>query len=185
MTEENFTKLIHKIHEDETNKRLVEEVLNETKHGVDQKLLDKVRSLIQQAEITENNIISFPKKIICLAQTELMAAAGQNLGDWFAQPLVFAASGMVVDIRKVLGSDNEVDVYIHPNSNDTRQIEDGFFPFKDKNLQVRLTIDGKEILKADIYVDESGKAAEGTGHLLSLDSKDVQGKIDFEIIVDN
>jgi hypothetical protein len=185
MAEENLTKLIFKIHEDETNKGLVEKVLNETQHGLEQKLLDRLYYLVQKAELKDTNIISFPKQNIRLAQTELMAAAGQDLGDWFAQPLVFASSGMVLDIRKVLGSDNEVDVYIQSNSNDTTQIEKSFLPFRDKSLQVRLTIDGKEILKADIYVDESGVAAEGTGQLNSFDIGHIQGQIDFEVLIDN
>ncbi|WP_010178679.1 hypothetical protein [Glaciecola sp. HTCC2999] len=182
MADENLTKLIKMVHEDEINKSLVQEVLNETELSIDNNLIELVHTLVKRAN---SNILSFPKKSISIAQSQLMAAAGQNLGNWFDYPLIFASSGIMVDIRKVLSSKDEVDVYIQAYGEDKKQIHDILLPFKNKNLQVRLTVEGQEVLKADIYVDESATAAEGTGLLLSFEDKELHGVIDFQIIESN
>jgi len=185
VSETNITKLIKAIHEQEVHKELISEVHQELEQGVPDELTAEVQALIQKARPTKSNVVAFPTKTVQLGETDLMAASGQDLGEWFAQPLVFAASGFVVDIRNVLGSENDVDVYVYPNGPDEELIEKALLPFKDKTLQVRLSINDIELLKADIYVDDSGHSAEGSGHLQSADPKNVHGKLNFEVIVED
>jgi hypothetical protein len=182
VSSENITQLIKKIHEEEGNKQLLEDVLKESEKGFSEEILLEVQSLLKKAN--KSNVIEFPKRTVQLGQTELMAASGQNLGEWFAQPIIFESSGMIIDVRKVIGSEDEVDVYIQPNSDDCHLIEQSLFPFKDKTLQVRLSVNGKDLLQAEIYIDESGHSAEGSGHLQQVDEDDVHGKLDLEIIVE-
>lgn len=185
MSEENITQLVQAIHEQEMNKKLLAEVRQELKNGLPEGLIDEVRALVTKAESEMNKVVAFPHKTIQLGITELMAASGQELGEWFAQPIVFAANGFVVDIRKVLGSEDDVDVYIYPNGDDNQLIEKTLLPFKDKTLNVRVSVNEKELLKADIYVDETGHTAEGAGYLKSIDDEDVHGKLKFEVIVED
>lgn len=183
MSKENITQLIKQIHEEEVNQRLVEDVLKESEKGFSEEIMSEVQSLLKKANAS--NVIAFPKRTVQLGQTELMAASKKdNLGEWFAQRIVFKSSGMEIDVRKVIGTDNEVDVYIQSNSDDYQLIEKSLLPFKDKTLQVRFSVNGKELLHADIYVDESGHSAEGSGHLQQINESDIHGKLDVEIIVE-
>lgn len=182
MANQNITKLIRQVHEEEQSKRLIKKVLEESEEGFPESLLEQVRSLVQKSEESGKNIITFPGRKIQLAQTELMAAAGQNLGDWFAQPIVFTALGMVVDIRKILGTDDEVDVYIYSNDGEQALMEEAFLQYRDSSLKVSLTVGDKELLNANIYVDECGQSAEGTGHLYRIE-EDVHGKLNLNILI--
>ena len=185
MSEENITKLVQTIHAQENNKKLLAQVRQELENGIPEELLAEVRVLVKKSESTKSNVITFPSRTVQLGTTELMAASSQDLGEWFAQPIVFAANGFVVDIRKVLGSDNDVDVYIYSNGSDEKLIEKTLFPFKDKSLQVKLSINETELLMADIYIDETGHTGEGTGYLSSVNPEDVHGKLSFEVIVED
>jgi hypothetical protein len=180
----NITTLIQAIHEQETNKNILAEVRQELENGTPEELLDEVRFFVKKAESAKSNVVAFPSRTVPLGTTALMAASGQDLGEWFAQPIVFAANGFIVDIRKVLGSDNDVDVYIYPNSSDQRVIEKTLLPFKGKSLQVTLSINETDLLNADIYIDETGHAGEGTGHLSLVNPEEVHGKLSFEVIVE-
>lgn len=182
MSNENITQLIRQIHEEEVNKQLVEDVLKESEKGFSEEIMSEVQSLLKKAR--QNNVIPFPSRKIRLAQTELTAAGGQELGTWFEHPIIFESVGMVVDVRKVFGSDDKVNVYVHPNGDDSSIIEKSLLPFKDKTLQVRLSIDGIELLQAEIYVDETGHNAEGSGHIQSVEESSVHGDIDLDIIVE-
>lgn len=185
MTDNNITRLIQLIHGESRDKRLVDEVLKETENTITQLVLDEVDTLIQSAKNDKPNILSFPEhKIIPFAQTTLLAAAGQSIGNWFDHPLSFPAAGMVVDIRRVLGSEDEVDLYIFPNEQNTLIIQQSLLPFRNQNLHIKMTIDGKEYLKAEVYVDESALSAEGQGILLCTDNEGLSGSIEFEVVVE-
>lgn len=183
MSNKNITSIIKKLHEEKISQEILDEVEADFITGIPPSLLDELKTLRIQAE--QSNIISFPQKKHSLAQTNLMAAAGQNLGNWFDQPIVFVASGLILDIRRVIGTNNEVDVFIQSNTQDTSLIERNLLPFGDKTLQIKLSINGKELLEASIYVDEQGVAAEGSGYLKSLNESNMHGNVDLDIIIDD
>lgn len=185
MSEVNITKLIQKLHEEAIHENILKEVMEESNQALDESTLEHLHQLLKQAGSVSSKIIKFPKRSIRLAESELMAAAGQDISDWFAEPLVFSAAGMVIDIRKVIGSPNEVDVYIQPHGDETARIEKNLLPFKNKTLQVKLSINGKELLSADMYIDGSGQAAEGSGRVRTLGENDIHGNIHLDIIVDD
>ena len=197
MQERNITAAVKHIYQQEQaeNQTLWQEVLDETVNGVSEDILKRVRALTKGAtgnniiplptgsvKNSTTNIVIFPSNKVRLASTPRIAAAGQDIGSWLARPIVFAASGIGIDIRKILGSEDKVNVYIYPTGNDSSSIENPLLPFKDKNLHVQLSIDGKELLNAEIYVDESGQNAEGTGHLESINESEVHGNIELDII---
>ena len=183
MSKENITQLIKQIHEEEVNKQLVEDVLLESEKGFSEEIMSEVQSLLKKAN--KSNVVAFPDRKIRLAQTQLTAAGGQELGAWFEHPIIFESTGMVVDVRKVFGKDDKVNVYVHPNGDDSSLIEKSLLPFKDKTLQVRLSIDGIELLQAEIYVDDTGSNAEGSGYIQSAKERNVHGDIDLDIIVED
>lgn len=185
MSEKDITSLIKAIHEQETHKAILAEVNKELEQGIPDELMSEVEALIAKVESSKSNVVAFLKKTISLGETDLMAASSQNIGEWFAQPIVFAASGFIVDIRKILGSEDDVDVYIYPNGADEQLIEKTLLPFKDQSLKVKFSINEKEFLNAEIYVDDTGHAAEGSGHLKSVSPEDVHGTLNFEVIVED
>ena len=185
MTKINITCLVKTIHEQEVNRKLLAEVRQELENSISGELLNEVSFLVNKVESAKFNVTAFPSQTIPVGETSLMAASGKVLGTWFAQPIIFSANGFVVDIRKVLGSDNDVDVYIYSNSSDEKLIEKALLPFKDQSLKVRFSINEKEFLNAEIYVDDTGHAAEGSGHLKSVGSEDIHGTLNFEVIVED
>lgn len=183
MQDTNITSLIKLNHRLEVGKKLLTDVHQEMKQGVPKALVDEVKMLINQTKsnLSKSKVAVFPLNRSQLASTQLMAAAGQSIGDWFAQPIVFAASGFVVDIRKVLGSQNAVDIYINPNGSDVSMMEEALLPFRDKSFKILMSVNGNELLSADIYVDESGHAAEGTGFLKQVQSDNLHGELSIEV----
>lgn len=186
MSKEKFTQLIRQIHEEKVYMDFAKQVEEVTKASVSNSLVQKVSNLIKTAESIENKkIIQFPtKKPFFLGRTTLLAAAGERLGTWFEHPLVFHSSGMVVDIRRIVGSEDEVDLYIKSNSQDESVIQQSLSSFKNKSLTVRMTLAGKIILDARIYIDDSACFAEGHGRLINIEKTDLSGDIDFEVILD-
>jgi hypothetical protein len=114
-----------------------------------------------------------------------LAAAGQKLSDWFAEPLVFAAAGMVIDIRRVLDSPEDVDVYVHANDSDSNLISQCLLPYRGSTRQFRLSINGSELMCAEMYIDDSGELAEGSGKVRDIDQKDLHGDLHLDIIIDD
>jgi len=186
MSEEKITQLIRQIHEEKVYQDFVGQVLEETKLGVSKSLNQKVSNLL---EFSENQIskkvIPFARtKPFSLGKTTLLAAAGEKLGTWFEHPLVFPSSGMVVDIRRIVGSENEVDIYIQSNSEDESVIQQSLRPFKDTSISIRMTLADEIMLDAEIYIDDSACFAEGHGRLSNVEKNDLSGDIDFQVILD-
>lgn len=183
MQETNITSLIKLNRRHEVCKKLLVEINQETHKGIKKALSDEVALLINKSKSSfgKSKVVAFPLHRSQLASTQLMAAAGQQVGSWFAQPIVFAASGFVVDIRKVLGSENEVDIYINSNGSDESLIEEKLLPFKDNSFKILMSINGSELLLADIYVEKSGHAAEGYGVLQPLISDGLHGELSIEV----
>lgn len=185
MSEENITNLIKKIHEEEVHRNIIREILDEPDTEQENTIHQKLTKLLDKQVSPSPKIVQFPMRNVCIAQTNLLAAAGQKLSDWFAEPLVFAGTGMVVDIRKVLDSPKDVDVYIHSIDSDTNLIAQCLLPYRGSTRQFRLSINGKEIMCAEMYIDDSGELAEGSGTLREIDEKVLHGEVHLDIIIDD
>lgn len=186
MTNEiNITQVVKKRYEEDQIRTLVNEVLDETKDGASDALLTEVKALMSRAnKKPQNNIIAFPVDRINrhkIGQIQLLAAAGQNLGSWYQQPLLFASAGFSVDVRKVVGSDNDVDVYLQA-LNETNEIVDSFFNiFSGKSVKLSFILNGQILLEANIYVDGQDHRAEGTGQVYQADIADTHGNLEVEV----
>lgn len=181
MNKENITDMLQAIQQIEEANLVIQEVQAELNSIDLDSLIPEVRNLLQKAR--PSNVVQFPKRIENFATTSLMAASSQKLGNWYEHPILFAASGFIVDIRKVLGSDNEVDIYINPSSEETAEIEKTLSPYKQKTLQVQFSINGNIVLNAEVYVDISGQSAEGSGYLFSMDKEHIDGRLSIDISV--
>ena len=145
----------------------------------------------QVAKKQPNNVVSFlPKKLhkelYTFGETELLAASGKSLADWFSQPINFGGAGFILDIRKVFGTENEVDIYLKPNQNNDEEMRESLGSCIGQSIQVVVSNNQITLLDAILYIDESGTAAEGSGHLIVQSNETVvKGKISISIVVDN
>lgn len=189
----DITKQILAMHEDEVMNNMLEEVKNELKSTIPsdiQAALDAcMQKLSNEGNVTSSNVVSFKPKstpsIISFAETELIAASGQSLGDWFSQPMNFGGAGFILDVRKVIGSDNEVDLYLNPNQEDSDKMKKSLLKYLGKSINISILNNGTNLLTATLYIDETGYSAEGSGYLMKLDEMDnVKGKISIDISFD-
>lgn len=185
----DITKQILAMHEDEVMNNMLEEVKNELKDTIPsdiQATLDAcMRKLSNEGDVTPSNVLSFKPKstpsIISFAETELLAASGKSLADWFSQPINFAGVGFILDIRRVFGTKDEIDLYLSPT--DSERMSASFDVYKGKSLKLTITNNDKPLLTAELYIDDTGQEAEGSGQLIDLDGTPVQGKISIDIEV--
>lgn len=182
---------IKKFHAGRFNKRVQAwEIAHQEAKNPECESLKKLHRLLAEKGKTiddlirpESKVIQFPNRTIELGSTDLMAAAPKDgLAEWLAQNIFIKSAGFELDIRRVLGSDNEVDVYIHPKGDDPSLIEKTLSPFKGKTIQVRFSVDDIEVLMAEIYVDENGSSAEGSGYLTSSEPQNLLGQLNIEVI---
>lgn len=188
MSRVDITKAVVAMHEDETLKKLIEETNLELSKGVPTAINEEVSALLVKAKAKKSNVVRFNSKnepanqAHFAAETELLAAAGQSLGEWFSQPINFAGIGLILDIRRILNTENEVDLYLTPS--DPKAMSDALSDFKGKCVELSITNGEKSILAAELYIDESGEAAEGSGVLVNVESAtSVKGKISIDIQV--
>lgn len=182
----DITSKVLEIHEREELKKAVEEAKKEVAEGIHKDILSEVELLVQKAVPDElvNFDLNFEEasanEPYYSTETELLAASGQSLGEWFSQPINFAGAGFVLDVRRVIGTKNEVDIYLTPN--DSTLMDNALSAFKGKLVGLWITNSGKRILEADLYIDESGLAAEGSGTLADENEDfDIKGTINIEI----
>ena len=182
----DITSKVLEIHEREELKKAVEEAKKEVAEGIHKDILSEVELLVQKAVPDElvNFDLNFEEasanEPYYSTETELLAASGQSLGEWFSQPINFAGAGFVLDVRRVIGTKNEVDIYFTPN--DSTLMDNALSAFKGKLVGLWITNSGKRILEADLYIDESGLAAEGSGTLAGENEDfDIKGTINIEI----
>lgn len=191
----DITDQILKMHEEEVIQQMIIDTQEELASDIPsdlQKVLDSCLSKAKMSESQskdnvisikpkENNIVAFP-----FAETELLAASGKSLADWFSQPMNFGGAGFLLDVRRVLGSDNEVDLYLTPNEKDNSKMKSSLLSYLGKSLTIDVINNGTSLLNATLYVDESGCNAEGSGYLnTDSDSKDIKGKISINILLDD
>jgi len=185
ITEINITQAVKQLYEQEQMRMLVNEVLNETKEGASGALLAEVKALMSKAnKKSAGNVIPFPIDRINrhkIGQIQLLAAAGQNLGSWYQQPLLFASAGFSVDVRKVIGSDNEVDVYLQAVNETTDIVESFFTLFAGKSVKLTFTLNGQILLEANIYVDGQDQRAEGSGPVYQAEVSGTHGSLEVDV----
>lgn len=182
----DITSKVLEIHEREELKKAVEEAKKEIAEGIHKDILSEVELLVQKAvpEGLVNVDLNFEEasanEPYYSTETELLAASGKSLGEWFSQPINFAGAGFVLDVRRVVGTENEVDLYLTPN--DSKLMDNALSAFKGKVVGLWITNNGKRILEAELYIDESGLAAEGSGTVVAANEDfDIKGKINIEI----
>jgi hypothetical protein len=191
----DITKQILQMHEEEVIQQMITDTQEELASDIPsdlQKELDLclIKAKTSESQSTDNVIIFKPKEnnIVAFpfAETELLAASGKSLADWFSQPMNFGGAGFVLDVRRVLGSDNEVDLYLTPNEKDNSKMKSSLLSYLGKSLTIDVNNNGTSLLNATLYVDESGCNAEGSGYLCTdSDSKDIKGKISINILLDD
>jgi hypothetical protein len=190
----DITKQVLALHEEDVFKQMMSDVqkdLEEVSSSL-QSEIDMCLSKINSEQIassdnvvslksTSNNVVAFP-----FAETELLAASGKSLADWFSQPMNFGGAGFVLDVRRVLGTDNEVDLYLTPNQTKSTEMKESLLSYLGKSLSINVINNGKSLLNATLYVDESGSSAEGSGYLITANDKNgIKGKISINILVED
>ncbi|ALO34553.1 hypothetical protein CMT41_07360 [Colwellia sp. MT41] len=190
----DITKQILLMHESDVFNDMVNEVEKELAEGVPKSLQDELDKFIAKANLSADkptdNIIPFNRKkkenIYEFAETVLLAASGTSLAEWFSQPINFGGAGFILDVRRVIGSDNEVDLYLTPNTDNSAQMRSSLSSYLGKSLDISILNDGEYLLTATIYVDEEGTAAEGSGYLSNSENmKGIKGKISINILMND
>jgi len=175
----DITKQILAMHEDEVMNNMLEEVKNELKDTIPSDIQATLDACMKKLN---NVVILKPKSTtIRIAETELLAASGTSLADWFSQPINFAGIGFILDIRRIIGTKDEIDLYL--SSTDSEKMSASFDIYKGKSLKLTITNNGNPLLTAELYIDTTGQEAEGSGQLIALDAAPVQGKISIDIEV--
>lgn len=193
MTKKDITKEILAIHAEETMSKIMADVKAEMENGMPEDLSSELEMLLKKAsgatEQTPDNIVAFKprsqmKIVDSFGSTELLAAAGQSLGDWFSQPMSFGGAGFVLDVRRVIGSENEVDIYLSPNNSDKGVMEKTLSAYIGKSIEVVISNNGVPLLEANLYIDEAGGAAEGSGVLVEANkTKAVKGNLSIDVVI--
>lgn len=188
MNEKNITKEIRQLYIEEQAQKIAKEVKEELKNGTPQDLKDELSLLLEKCKTLKGSVIEFPNKAVTASQplaiVELLAAAGQNVGDLVTQPLVCRREGFSVDIRRVLGSENEVTLYFQPVDGGEHDMEEVFSPYKGKTIALEFIVNGTQLLSASIYVDESARQAEGAGVLFNAEVDLRDPKIQINVTTD-
>ena len=186
----DITDQILRMHEEEVIQKMITDTQEELATDIPsdlQKELDLCLSKVKMSErqSTDNVITLKPKEnkiVACpFAETELLAASGTSLADWFSQPINFAGVGFILDIRRVFGTKDEIDLYLSPT--DSEKMSASFDFYKGKSLKLTITNNDTPLLTAELYIDDTGQEAEGSGQLIDHDGTPVQGKISIDIEV--
>ena len=152
MSEEKFTQLIRQIHDEKTHENFVNEAIEETSSGVPLTVSKQLSELIERAESKTCNVLTFPEqKSIQLGSTTLLAAAGQSLGIWYENPLTFSSSGIVVDIRHIMGTKDEVEItFFAKDKSHPSLIKDSLQSFKGQDIAISISLNDNVILNATL-----------------------------------
>jgi len=193
MTKKDITKQILAIHTEEALSEIMKEAKTEVENGMADELSTELEMLLAKAKSSSEQqslkVVAFkprPKMTVVhsFGSTELLAAAGQSLGDWFAQPMSFGGAGFILDVRRVIGSENEVDIYLSPNKSDKGGMEKTLAAYMGKSVEVVISNNGEPLLEANLYIDEGGSAAEGSGLLIETStSKAVKGNLSIDVVI--
>jgi hypothetical protein len=186
----DITKQVLALHEEDVFKQMMSDVqrdLEEASSSLQSEIdmcLGKINSQqiassdnVVSLKSKSNNVATFP-----FAETELLAASGKSLSDWFSQPINFGGAGFILDIRRVLGTENEIDLYLLPT--ESEKMSASLDVYKGKSLLLTIRNNDEPLLVADLYIDDAGQEAEGSGQLIGTNVRQiVQGKITIDIEV--
>jgi hypothetical protein len=193
MKKTDITREVLEMHTENLLLKAIDEVSAELKNGVPAELQSEIDRLISKSNSSEipssNNVVDFAskrpqKQLHTFGETELLAASGLSLADWFSQPMNFVGAGFILDIRKVLGTEHEVDVYLTSNNNNAEKMTDSLGSYLGKSVHIIVSNNENELLDAVLYIDETGTAAEGSGKLIEQpESVNVKGEISISIVI--
>jgi len=120
-----------------------------------------------------------------LAELTLLAASGIKSEPWFSQLLNFGSSGIILDIRPIIGKDGDVDIYLISNSKDCALIKNTLKKYAGLNLDISVLFGKDIILEANIYVDKLAINAFGQGQVKKIFlNSDIFSKIQIEVKLD-
>ena len=167
MKKVDITQQIVKMHEEGIMQALEEEVKTELSVEAPNELQSELDSLLvivkSLKKPSKTNIVSLKtlknqnsQILESFESAELLAAAGQSLGEWFSTPISFSNEGFIVDIRKVIGMKDEVDIYLSPLQNKIEKVERGLINYAGHNIDIIISNKGVTLLSASLYVDEKG-----------------------------
>lgn len=196
MKKHDITNGIIRLHEDSIMKKLVNEVKEELEKGdldSHQSDLDQLLTRLKGKENQDkSNVISLKptvkrKEHSSFYSVELLAAAGESIDVWHSQPIYFRDVGFTLDIRAVLGSSDEVELYISPisdkDSSGKSKIKETFLPLHNTNINITIECDGIQLLVGELYVDAVCESAEGMGKLENKELyNSVKGQLTFHIL---
>lgn len=170
----NITEKIHRIHDEyEMDKVVVDTV---TPNIFDFSDISKFYNLIGE---------KIKKKIeglVCLGAVELISTSNNAKTNWYSHSINFESAGFILDIRRVIGTDLEVDLYFRPNNSNIGEMPLLLNQYADKELILEIKNNERLILEAVIYVDVLTKAAEGSGRLVPINQdNDLSGNISINI----
>lgn len=195
MSKVDITQEIARIHEEKLMEDAIQEVRKELAGGVPIEVQQEVNNLLSQTEtptsVDSDNVVVFrpksaPPQSYTIGETELLAAAGPTLADWFTQPISFGGAGFALDVRRVIGRVDEVDVYLNPNSDSSEQMQKTLHAFVGRSIRLVVSNNQDQLLDAILYIDKAGNAAEGSGKLIEQKGDmSIKGKISISIIVDS
>lgn len=179
----DITNDIKKLYLAEQIDKISNELSEELKDGIPSELNNELEDLLKKCNQESTNVLSFPtRKFVKLAEVELLAAASKNQSaDIISQPLIFMAEGFSVDIRKVIGSENNVTLYFEALETNENKMETLFKPYAGAVLDLELSMNGNCLLTASIYVDQSAKVAEGEGTVFNPEINFDSSKIEINI----
>jgi len=196
MNNRDITNRIIDMHIEETMEEIAKE-MKEEESSIDRKAalqeLEKVIMKVRTEKKPFNNNVTriqflqnrSASVVTSFDSVELLAAAGQSLRNWFSSPIAFTEYGFTVDIRKTLGSDIEIDIYLNALPDKINRMKSSLAEYAGKNLRVILSDENLLLLESELFVDELATAAEGSGVLLNNSaSLNIKGKLKLELLVD-
>ena len=96
--------------------------------------------------------------------------------------LFFESAGFFLDIRRIIGSDSDVDLYFRSNGSSVGEMSLLLDKYANRELILEIKNNERLILEALIYVDELAMAAEGNGKLVPVNQdNDISGNVSINI----
>ncbi len=153
-----------------------------------EEMIDKFIKENQDSQNRSSNVISmdFSRSVnndFTLGETQLLAAAGNDLGSWFAHPIIFSKYGFTLDVRKNLESKLGVDVNLHPIEGRNIELNAIFSPWFGQEITIVIEVDGFTLVESELYIDEDSLQAQGSGVLSSdLENTPKKGELTIRIL---
>lgn len=196
MKKHDITNDIIRLHEESIMEKLAVEVKKDLKNNdlkSYQSELDDLLARISDKEKKErSNVVSLKRSVKqdrkvlrSFRSVELLAAAGESIDVWHSRPIIFSDIGFTLDIRTVLDSSDEVELYLSPITcagNTESKMKEVFSHFLNSNINIAIECGEVQLLEGVLYVDATGLSVEGMGKLENQDLYySVNGRLTFHI----